>query len=305
MLSARVLLVVSIYAVSFGFLYFRCRDRLRLSRYFSNHYFWLAPLNFVLTFFYRDRTTAVFAPETVPGLAQLKTHYPAIRAEAARLLEAGEFQRAPAVDEPGYNSFEKGGWRKFPLKWYSDGCNERSASLCPQTCAALEQIPAIRSAMFTVLPPRGKLGRHHDPVASSLRYHLGLLTPNSPSCALTLNGNTHVWRDGEELLFDQTFLHSAVNDTDQPRVILFCDVEKPQLVGPPRWLAQGINRLVVAQMTGKDSGRRTWLSRFYEPVYRFRWWVKNTLRNRSLLLYNVVKFSALALLVAALMVAIW
>src|SRR4029078_5860838 len=34
-------------------------------------------------------------------------------------------------------------------------------------------------------------------------------------------------RDGEYLLFDETFIHSAENATDQTRIILFCDVERP------------------------------------------------------------------------------
>jgi beta-hydroxylase len=68
--------------------------------------------------------------------------------------------------------------------------------------------------------------------ASSLRYHLGLLTPNSPKCFMTLDGVEHSWFDGEELLFDQSYLHSAVNQTDNIRVILFCDVEKTQLLPP-------------------------------------------------------------------------
>jgi aspartyl/asparaginyl beta-hydroxylase (cupin superfamily) len=106
--------------------------------------------------------------------------------------------------------------------------------------------------MFTVLPPGAKLGRHHDPVASSLRYHLGLLTPNSEQCALTLDGVEYPWRDGEELLFDQTYLHSAVNRTDIIRVILFCDVEKTQLRGPVKRLADAVNSALVAKFTGAN-----------------------------------------------------
>ena len=86
----------------------------------------------------------------------------------------------------------------YPLKWYTKECSRNAVQMCPETCAVLDSIPTIRSAMFTVLPPGGRLGRHHDPIASSLRYHLGLLTPNSEKCALTLDGVEYPWRDGEE-----------------------------------------------------------------------------------------------------------
>jgi beta-hydroxylase len=283
------------YLVSFAYLYWLRRDRLPLSKYLSNHALLLAPLNFVFTFFARGGgRKPVFAPAIVPGLELVKQNYDAIRDEARALLDAGVFQRPPAVDEPGYNSFEKGGWRRYPIKWYTASCRESAVDECPRTCDVLAKVPAIRSAMFVVLPPAGRIGRHHDPLATSLRYHIGLVTPNSEKCALTLDGEAYPWYDGKELLFDQTFLHSAVNETDQPRVILFCDVDKPNLFWGVKHLAGAVNSLLVAKMTGAgDGGKLSWVSALYRPVYRVRAFVKQKIRPRSLFLYNVIKFSAI------------
>jgi beta-hydroxylase len=283
------------YLLCFSYLYWRCRDRLPLSKYLSNHALFLSPLNFVFTVFSRGAgRKPVFAPAIVPGLDLIQQNYDRIRDEARALLDAGVFQRPPAVDEPGYNSFEKGGWRRYPIKWYRPSCRPSALSACPETCSVLERIPAIRSAMFVVLPPGGRIGRHHDPLATSLRYHIGLVTPNSEKCALTLDGQSYPWHDGKELLFDQTFLHSALNETDQPRVILFCDVENPNLPWGVKHLAGAVNALVMAKMTGaNDAGRRSWVSAVYRPVYRVRKYVKEKIRPRSLFLYNVIKFSAI------------
>jgi len=38
---------------------------------------------------------------------------------------------------------------------------------------------------------------------------------------------THFWRDGEPVMFDETFIHTAENRSDVTRIILFCDVERP------------------------------------------------------------------------------
>jgi beta-hydroxylase len=161
----------------------------------------------------------------------------------------------------------------------------------------MDSIPAVRSAMFTVLPPGAKLGRHHDPVASSLRYHLGLLTPNSEQCALTLDGKNYAWRDGEELLFDQTYLHSAINKTDIVRVILFCDVEKTQLRGPVKRLADAVNNALVAKFTGaNDQGKLSWVSWAYKPIYKVRSYVKEQIKPRSLIAYNIIKYGSIVLL---------
>jgi beta-hydroxylase len=273
----------------------RCRDHLPLTKYLSNHALLLSPLNFVFAVFSRGAgRTPVFAPSIVPGLELVKQNYDAIRDEAKALLDTGVFQRAAAVDQPGYNSFEKGGWRQYQIKWYSPSCRQSAVSACPHTCSVLERIPAIRSAMFVVLPPGGRIGRHHDPLATSLRYHIGLVTPNSEKCALTLDGKSYPWYDGKELLFDQTFLHSALNKTDQPRVILFCDVDNPNFRWGIKQLAGAVNSMLVAKMTGaNDKGRLSWVSAVYRPIYRVRAYVKEKIRPRSLYLYNAIKFSAI------------
>ena len=94
--------------------------------------------------------------------------------------------------------------------------------------------------MFAMLPPCGKLGAHRDPFAGSLRYHLGLVTPNSDKCRILVDGVECVWRDGQAFMFDETFIHRAENTTDVNRIILFCDVERPMKYG----LLTAINRWV-------------------------------------------------------------
>jgi beta-hydroxylase len=288
--------IIAVYTGSFAYLYLRCNDHLPLKKYLSNHVLLFAPLNFLFTYFAARRPSAVFDSKIVPGLEKIRESYPVIRSEAKAMLDAGVFQRRPTVDEPGYNTFEKGGWRLYSLKWYAKECRRSAVELCPQTCALVDSVPAIRAAMFTVLPPGARLGRHHDPIASSLRYHLGLVTPNSEKCALTLDGVQYAWRDGEELLFDQTYLHSAVNQTDVVRVILFCDVEKTYLATPVRQLADVVNCAIVAKLTGaNDQGKLSWISQAYRPIYKVRSFVKQQIKPRSIIAYNIIKFGTIGL----------
>src|SRR4029078_9314403 len=98
---------------------------------------------------------------------------------------------------------------------------------CPQTVALVQSLSTVNAAMFALLPPGGKLNRHRDPFAGSLRYHLSLVTPISPLSRIYVAGEPYAWRDGEDLLFDETYIHSAENGTDKTRIILFCDVERP------------------------------------------------------------------------------
>jgi beta-hydroxylase len=55
------------------------------------------------------------------------------------------------------------------------------------------------------------------------------MTPNSDDCRIYIDGDPYSWRDGQDVLFDETYIHSVRNDTDQARLILFCDVARPML----------------------------------------------------------------------------
>ena len=96
------------------------------------------------------------------------------------------------------------------MKWYDEPPPSAKA-LCPKTVALVASIPSVNAAMFAVLPPGGKLGAHRDPYAGSLRYHLGLVTPNAETCRIVVDGEPYHWRDGEAVIFDETFIHSAEN----------------------------------------------------------------------------------------------
>ncbi|HEY3031615.1 MAG TPA: aspartyl/asparaginyl beta-hydroxylase domain-containing protein, partial [Bradyrhizobium sp.] len=40
-------------------------------------------------------------------------------------------------------------------------------------------------------------------------YHLGLVVPKTPGeCRILIDGEPYSWREGEDLLFDETYLHT-------------------------------------------------------------------------------------------------
>jgi aspartate beta-hydroxylase len=58
--------------------------------------------------------------------------------------------------------------------------------------------------------------------------HLPLVVPSD--CALRLvDRGEHVWREGELVLFDDTYLHEAWNRSDRTRVVLLMDCWNPHL----------------------------------------------------------------------------
>ena len=139
--------------------------------------------------------------------------------------------------------------------------------------ALLGAIPNVKGAMFANLPPGGRLVQHRDPFAGSLRYHLGLVVPKSPGeCRIFIDGEPHSWRDGADLLFDETYLHYAENTTSDDRLILFCDVERPLtsevMTAVNRWVSAHI---VHKSATQNEDGERVGLiNRIFSYIYHVR-----------------------------------
>jgi beta-hydroxylase len=171
----------------------------------------------------------------------------------------------------------------------------------------VSKIRSVNGAMFTVLPPGGQLTRHIDPLAVSLRYHLGLSTPNSDDCFINVDGQQHSWRDGQAALFDITYLHFARNDTDKPRIIFMCDVERPlNLLGSiVNFFGRGLASLtVVPNLEGDYRGFANRVFSGVAPLFERSKDLKRT--NRPL--YKVVKFAfngALLLLLAAILLGVY
>jgi beta-hydroxylase len=161
-----------------------------------------------------------------PELDVLKDNWEVIRDEAMHLFDEGYIRAAAKNNDAGFGSFFKKGWKRFYLKWY-DKPLPSAELLCPRTVALVSSIPNVKGAIFALLPGGSHLNPHRDPFGGSLRYHLGLSTPNSDDCRIFVDGQVYAWRDGEDVMFDETYVHWVKNETEKTRVILFCDIERP------------------------------------------------------------------------------
>jgi beta-hydroxylase len=283
------------------YVHMRGRVRLRPWRQMTDHSTFLAPLN--VLFYACSRVSArPYAPvEAFPELAPLAAHWQTIRAEALALREAQRIRASDQFNDVGFNSFFRRGWKRFYLKWYDDAHPSASA-LCPETTEILRAIPSVKAAMFAELPPGGHLRKHRDPYAGSLRYHLGLVTPGDDACYIEVDGRRYSWRDGEAVVFDETFIHRAENATTHDRIILFCDIERPMKY---RW-ATALNRLVArrfiaaAASPNMEGDRTGALNRAFGAFYKVRLYAKRVRKTRKKLYYTI-KFSLIALVLLAIL----
>jgi beta-hydroxylase len=249
-------LVIGAYCLSVLHIHFRGKVRLPFRRQLLDHSTFMAPINAFVHLFSKVPTTPFIPVSAFAELAPLQQNWQLIRAEAENLLALRKIETAQASEDVRFSAFLNNGWKHFYLKWY-DAIHPSAQGLCPQTFALLQSIPSVKAAMFVELPAGARLNRHRDPFAGSLRYHLGLATPNSDRCFIEVDGQRFSWRDGRAMIFDETYIHWAVNGSDSGRIVMVCDIERPMRF---RW-TQAVNHmlgrtLMTATTSPDETGRK-------------------------------------------------
>ena len=165
---------------------------------------------------------------TLPFVRVLEASYSAIRAETLALLVA--MQSVPRYDYVGVGSDR---WRSLFFHRFGQPMLDHLRA-CPELARALAQVPGahLREAMVSVLEPQGRIAPHRDQGNIFLTCHLGLRIPDH--CELRVGGLAHTWREGECLVFDTSYLHEAVNNSKERRVVLLCDFWHPELTALER-----------------------------------------------------------------------
>jgi beta-hydroxylase len=295
-------LVLYLFVLSAVAIHVRGRVRHRFFRQLTDHSTLLAPVNCLLYLFSAVPNKPRVPIERFPELKLLTDNWQTFREEGMALYRAGHVKASKEHDDLGFNSFFRRGWKRFYLSWYGEP-HPSAQALCPKSVAILRQAPTVKAAMFALLPDGGKLMAHRDPYAGSLRFHLGLVTPNNEKCRIYIDGEPYSWRDGEAIVFDETYIHSAINESGVDRLILFADVERPMAVAPARWLNRFFAHTVMrATETRNEAGERVGvLNKMFGFVYRGRVKMK-ALKKANRRLYYAIKYAALGGLLAAFVV---
>lgn len=264
-------IILYVFLASALYVHFRGKVRHKFARQLTDHSTFMAPYNALIYLFSAVKNTPSVDPKQFSELDVLQRNWETIRDEARKLYEGGHIQMSKNYNDLAFNTFFKRGWKRFYLKWYGD-IFPSARDLCPRTVELVQSIPTINAALFAMLPGKSKLGEHRDPFAGSLRYHLGLMTPNSDDCRIYIDGTPHSWRDGQAIMFDETYIHSVNNDTDQERLILFCDVTRPLRNPIVRRINQfTIDHIVKITMTQNTDGEKVGvLNRVSSFIYRLK-----------------------------------
>lgn len=158
----------------------------------------------------------------------LEDNWRSIRAELDAALA---YQAAiPSFHEisPDQENISKGDkWKTFVLFGFGYKVTS-NCRLCPETTRLLAGVPGLRTAFFSILAPGYHIPAHRGVTKGVLRAHLGLIVPEDrENCWMRVGDRREAWSEGRCVVFDDTYEHEVRNNTDERRVVLLIDVDRP------------------------------------------------------------------------------
>lgn len=194
-----------------------------------------------------------FGRSELPWLDALEGTAREIRTELRALLEDPDAALAPYVQLTG-NAVPPV-WQDLnrSKQWSSvhllrgGVANTDNCARCPATAHVLSTLPLPEipehapEAFFSVLRPGTHIPPHHGVGNYKLVVHLPLVVPDG--CALRVGDEIRGWREGECLVFDDSFEHEAWNRSGSTRTVLILDAWNPLVTEAER---EGMTALLAA-----------------------------------------------------------
>lgn len=196
------------------------------------------PVNGWLSRQSRIATGPLLSDNDLPDLAPLAHSWRIVRRELEALLTQEEQIPHFGKISPDHRRIANGPqWKSFFFEGYGFK-SKKNREKCPQTAQLLDTIPGLIVAFFSIMDGDTHVPRHRGLTKAWLNCHLPLILPtNSGRCEMQVGEQTVQWREGEWLVFDETYPHEVWNDTGQTRVVLMLQVRRPM-----RWPGRMLSR---------------------------------------------------------------
>ncbi len=133
----------------------------------------------------------------------------------------GKKDRFQSVTSMNY----EGGWKTLVLFYNGHRIKDFPYHLCPVTVSIMESVPlAGRIAGFNRQKPQSGIPKHSDGNNMWLTCQMGIKIPEGNKAYITVGPETRRWARGECLLYDTTYEHETMNESEEEeRVVLHVD----------------------------------------------------------------------------------
>jgi len=207
----------------------------------------------------------IYDKDLFPWCKEIEQDWEAIRDELDEVLKnRDELPSFHEITREVETITKDNNWKTFFLAGYGIKCEENRRR-CPRTVAALEKIPGMTTAMFSILSAGKHIPAHRGPYNGVLRFHLGLKVPEPREhCRIRVADQFYSWAEGEGVIFDDSFDHEVWNDTEGVRVVLFVDFIRPE-----RFPGNALNWLLInlvkhtPYLKEANKNQKEWEKKFY------------------------------------------
>jgi len=179
---------------------------------------------------------------------ELESNWQKIRQELDKVIRNPEDIPAFHQLSEDQTRISKGNnWKVFTFYVFGKRVDENCV-ICPETAKELGKIKNLQNAFFSILAPHYHIPAHKGPTRAIIRVHLGLIIPEQrEKCWIRVHDKFTTWEEGKCIIFDDSYEHEVHNETDQLRVVLFLDFDRPMdRVGT--W----VNNLVVGLLRSSN-----------------------------------------------------
>ena len=115
----------------------------------------------------------------------------------------------------------------------------------------------IKSCAVSIIPKKA-IPIHVGYYKGFLRYQLAVIVPKDrKNVFICVNGEKYSWKEGEGVVFDDTYPHKVYNNTDQDRVVLYIDVERSHMPNYLTLMNKKLLKLFENSSYVKDEIKRT------------------------------------------------
>jgi len=202
-----------------------------LRRYFIGNGFltWvLSPFNTLLDL--------LSLPYINKGVYRMEDLPPAYQDEVKRLMQIAKEEDLVARLEERAKEFPR---TMIFFRWY--GVNVQTFLDVPALHQPWKHIQTIGVSVFN---KKVSTSKHFGYMRASLRILYNLNEMDDHSAYIAVGDKISYWRDNKLFIFDDTLLHSSVNETNQARYCLFVDMVRPTpFPGVMRAVMSGIRLL--------------------------------------------------------------
>lgn len=199
-------------------------------------------------------------------LKPLIENFGVIKAELLHLLETDKENQWLRTFPSYVKSDSYKAWKIFSFIFFNMKFPSH-AKLCPKTAELVYSIPQILSCDYSFMKPKTHIMPHKGYTRMALRCHLPLLVNDPDLCAIRVGNETVHWKEGELIIFDDSFEHEAWNNSDKNRVVLMFDIPNP-LWGYSaheisKWKIENIDDPFLLAMAPKEK----WLESFDKKLF--------------------------------------